>query len=325
MDRRQVATSHVCTVTPEQAEKLRDLLAGRGWEFGELPYARWQATGPDANVTAYTSGKLVVQGKGTAELVQFTIEPEIIGQARFGYERELREVENPAMFQPHAGIDESGKGDFFGPLVVAAVYTDAALGRAFVDLGVADSKTIKSDKRIHELAREIRTRGGDGCSVVAIGPETYNRLQAKFGNVNRLLAWGHARALENLLERRPDCPRAISDQFGHKTLVERALLDKGKKLVLEQYHRAEADVAVAAASFVARSECLQRMERLGTECGIPLPKGAGPAVDAAARRFVDKFGAAALERVAKTHFRTRDKVLGLPTPPRPHPGSFRHS
>ena len=312
MDRRQVKTAHVCTVTSEQADKLRDLVEQRGWKLSAAPYARWQAAGPEVMVIAYCSGKLVIQGKGTADFVQFQLEPEVLGQARFGYERELRELEHPAMFQPHAGIDESGKGDFFGPLVVAAVYTDDASGRAFLDLGVADSKTIKSDKRIHELARDIRTRVGDGCSVVAIGPETYNRLHLKFGNVNRLLAWGHARALENLLDHCPTCPRAISDQFGHKSLVERALLEKGRKLVLEQRHRAEADVAVAAASIIARSEFVRRLERLGVECGVELPKGAGAGVDAAGRVFVAKYGAAALGRVAKTHFRTTEKVLGLP-------------
>lgn len=312
MDRRQVKTSHVCAVTPEQADQLRGLVEQRGWKLSEAPYARWQAAGPGVTVVAYCSGKLMVQGKGTAEFVQFLLEPEVLGQARFGYERELRELENPAMFQPHAGIDESGKGDFFGPLVVAAVYTDEKSGRAFLDLGVADSKTIKGDRRIHELAREIRLRAGDGCSVVAIGPETYNRLHAKFGNVNRLLAWGHARALENLLDHCPSCPRAISDQFGHKSLVERALLEKGRNLVLEQRHRAEADVAVAAASIIARSEFVRRLERLGETCGLELPKGAGTAVDAAGRVFVAKHGADALDRIAKTHFRTREKVLGLP-------------
>ncbi|MFA4944547.1 MAG: ribonuclease HIII [Lentisphaeria bacterium] len=302
-------SSHVCTATPEQIAKLRELLTDRGWTFSELPYGFWKAAKEKTTVAAYHSGKLSIQGKGTADLVQFLLEPEVLHEARFGYETELKLAENPAMLQPHAGIDESGKGDYFGPLVIAAAFVDEASAPALLKAGVADSKTIKGDRRIFELETAILAATAGRTSVVTIGPEAYNRLHAKFGNVNRLLAWGHARALENLLEKVPDCPRAISDQFGAKELVQRALLDKGRRLALEQMHRAEADVAVAAASILARAEFIRRLERLGQGVGVSLPRGAGPQVKVAAGRILAKGGRTLLETVTKMHFKTTAEVL----------------
>jgi ribonuclease HIII len=310
-------TSYVCTLRPEQVTALRARLEEKGWSFSPLPHAHWKGEGPQVNAVAYLSGKLTVQGKGTAEFVEFLLEPEILGEARFGYEAEHRQIERPEMFAPHAGIDESGKGDYFGPLVIAAAYVDADTARALLADGVADSKTIKSDKRIHALAASIRQRTAGAYSVVAIGPEAYNRIYARIGNVNRLLAWGHARALENLLEKVPDCPRAVSDQFGNKRDVLQALLGKGRGVKLEQMHRAEADVAVAAASILARAEFIARLAALGTRCGVALPRGAGPPVDAAARQLVARpGGSAVLPTVAKLHFRTTAKVApGLSVAP----------
>lgn len=203
------------------------------------------------------------------------------------------------------GIDESGKGDYFGPLVIAAVFVDAATQSELALMQVRDSKKI-SDGRILELAPDIKTI----CphSVVAIGPAKYNELYAKIRNLNRLLAWGHARALENLLER-VTCERAIADQFGDERLILHALQDKGRKIVLEQRTKAEADLAVAAASILARAEFLIRLKRLSEEVGTTLPKGASPAVELAARMVVKKHGRERLASIAKLHFKTTRAVL----------------
>lgn len=302
-------TSYVCTLTPTQASQLRSRLEDQGWHFADLPYAHWKADRAGTTVVAYQSGKLTVQGKGTSELVQFVIEPDILHEARFGYENIIAEQEHPEMFSPHAGIDESGKGDYFGPLVIAACYVDADTARQFLLMKVADSKTIKSDRRIADLAAKIRTVAADRYSVVAIGPEAYNRLYGQFRNLNRLLAWGHARALENLLEKVPSCPRAISDQFGRKETVQRALQERGRSVVLEQHPRAEADIAVAAASILARAEFVRRLDALSTRLGITLPKGGGPAVSAAAAELARR-DAALLGTVAKLHFRITAAVTG---------------
>jgi len=203
------------------------------------------------------------------------------------------------------GIDESGKGDYFGPLVIAAVFVDATTQGELALMQVRDSKKV-SDGRVLEMARDIKTI----CphSVIAIGPQKYNELYAKINNLNRLLAWGHAKALENLLERVP-CGRAISDQFGNERLILNALQEKGRTIVLEQRTKAESDLAVAAASILARAEFLLRLKRLSTEVGTTLPKGASPAVELAARMVIKRHGQDRLGDVAKLHFKTTQAVL----------------
>jgi ribonuclease HIII len=145
-------------------------------------------------------------------------------------------------------------------------------------------------------------------SVVAIGPQRYNDLYAKIRNLNRLLAWGHARALENILED-TDCTLAISDQFGDERFILNALLEKGKRIRLIQRPKAEDDLAVAAASILARAEFLIRLARLSDEVGTALPKGASPAVELAARMVIKKHGRERLATVAKLHFKTTQAVI----------------
>jgi ribonuclease HIII len=289
-----------------QAAKLRAILEGKGFAFREVPYALYGAQKQKLTVNAYTSGKLLVQGRGAQEFIEFTIEPEIIGEAKLGYD----EIHNPEMFQPHLGIDESGKGDFFGPLVVAGVYVDGDLPRQLLDLGVKDSKQIGSDKRALDLAEEIKQLVGPRFNVITILPERYNELYLKFRNLNRLLAWGHAKIIENLLIRWPDCPRALSDKFADESLIRRALQERGKKILLQQRTKAESDIAVAAASILARAAFLERLKFLGEKVGVPLPKGASTQVKAAALEIVKKSGSDALKSVAKFHFKTYQEVVG---------------
>ena len=209
---------------------------------------------------------------------------------------------------PRIGIDESGKGDYFGPLAIAAVYVSPSSEADLALMGVRDSKKI-SDGRILQLAPDIR----QVCrhSLVTIGPLRYNELYAKIKNLNRLLAWGHARALENLLQQ-VDCSVAISDQFGDQRLVLNALQEKGKLIRLVQHPKAEADLAVAAASILARAEFLQRLQRLSQEVGTTLPKGASPSVELAAKMVVKKHGRERLGHVAKLHFKTTERILTEP-------------
>ena len=301
-------TSYVCTVTEEQAEQLRLLLDGRGWKFSEQPYARWKAVLEKTNVVAYNSGKLTVQGGGTEDFVTFLLEPEILHTFTFGYEEEPAEE----AVDPHGGVDESGKGDFFGPLCIAGVYADEVTGPKLRAIGCCDSKLIKSSKKIMELSAGIREIAGNGWTAVVIGPESYNRLYAKFGNLNRLLAWGHARVIENLLEKVPACPRMLSDKFADERLIRRALLTRGREIRLDQRTKAESDVAVAAASILSREQFLRGMAKLEAEFGIDLPRGAGPQVKAAGRSLMERFGASVFERCAKTHFKTWNELTGTP-------------
>ncbi len=274
--------------------------------FRDVPYAHFGAEhrGEKVSVAMYTSGKLVVQGKGTTDFVQFYLEPQLLGEAKLGYEHIL----DPTMLEPRIGVDESGKGDFFGPLVIAGAFLNEAAAYNMMEIGVRDSKMIKSDARIAEIAKQIRLTEGCVTDVVAIGPEKYNQLHAQMGNVNNILGWGHARVIEDLLGR-VDSPKAISDQFGNKRIIERALMERGRKIELVQRHKAESDLAVAAASIIARNEFVMRLRRLGKEYGVELPKGASTAVEEAAVQLVTKHGRDALAKVAKMHFRTSQKVL----------------
>ena len=206
----------------------------------------------------------------------------------------------------HIGSDESGKGDFFGPLVVAAFFMPEGQDEVLRELGVKDSKRT-SDARCREIAATLK-RAYPFHSVVAIGPEKYNELWERIGNLNRLLAWGHARAIENVLERVP-AGQALTDQFGDERFVRNALLQKGREIALVQRPRAEEDPAVAAASILARAEFLDRLRALSREVGTELPKGASNLVEAAAVKLVRAKGPDILSRVAKTHFKTTVRVL----------------
>lgn len=300
-------TTHTAALTSDQAEKLRRVLEDQGYDFDTKPHALFSARKGKLNVTVYQKGpKVLVQGKGTEDFIRFTLEPEVLGEARLGYE----EILEPDKFEPHFGIDESGKGDFFGPLVIAGVFTDAVIARRLIEAGIMDSKRISSAARIRQLAAAIRATPGCTSEIISIGPERYNEMHASFGNLNRLLAWGHARVIEKLAAARPDCPRALSDQFARPEVLQRALRDKGLTLHLEQRTKGESDTAVAAASILARERFIDWIDKTSAACGVKLPLGASDAVIQAGRELIARHGAEALGKAAKLHFRTTSSVLG---------------
>jgi ribonuclease HIII len=297
--------SYTHPLTKDQATKLRVLLDELGFEFVSKQWTIFFAQKNKLSVAVYEKGpKVLVQGKGVEEFVQFELEPKILGEARLGYE----EVHLPEMFQPHFGVDESGKGDFFGPLVISGVYVDGAIARKLLDAGVQDSKRIGSDARIRALAQTIRKTTGGLIETVLIGPQRYNELYEKFGNLNKLLGWGHARVIENLLEKKPDCPRSLSDQFADARVIEQSLLRHGRKINIEQRTKAESDIAVAAASIVARDAFINWLERRGKELGLRLDRGVSANVKEIAKKLVEINGAQVLREVAKVHFRTAHEI-----------------
>jgi ribonuclease HIII len=298
-------TSYTSKLTDGQAAALRKWLQDHQYKFREVPYARFAAEKDKTNVVFYESGKLVLQGKGTQEFVEFVLEPEILQEARLGYEAVL----NPELLLPRFGVDESGKGDFFGPLCVAGVYINASVVTAWKDAGIRDSKNISSDRRIKDLTELIRNTPGCVTTVVPIGNEAYNRLHSKMKSVNSLLAWGHARVIENLmLQKHRMNPK--------KEVVAQALMSLGREIELIQKHRAEEDLAVAAASILARNEFVTRLGNMEKQYNMAFPKGASAAVDAAAKEFVARYGADNLPKVAKMHFRTSFRARGLAEPPK---------
>lgn len=297
--------SFTYTLTGDEQQRLIEILEKIPHESCSVPHTLSAVKLEGCTVNLYTSGKLLVQGKQARDWVQFTLEPLVLQRAEVGYENIL----DPDRIRPHMGVDESGKGDFFGPLVTASVYVDENLVKLFDNLGVQDSKKITGEKRTMDLAREIHGALQGRFSVITMNPPAYNRLHKKMRNTNRILAWCHARAIENLLEKQPDCPRAISDQFGPKQRIESALMERGRKIELIQKPRAESDPAVAAASILARAGFLHSMKKLEERMDTPLPKGASAAVRKAAVELVRKKGPTVLFEVAKTHFRTTLQVL----------------
>jgi ribonuclease HIII len=205
------------------------------------------------------------------------------------------------------GMDESGKGDYFGPLVVSAVFADAGSETRLLELGVQDSKQM-SDAYMASIAGEIRALCPS--ETIVLDPAKYNELHTKFRNLNRLLAWAHARALETVLGK-VDCSLAIADQFGDESYLEEALQERGKRIRLEQRPRAEADVAVAAASVLARVAFVARLQMLSEQAGLALPKGASdPAILTTGQRILAQGGLPALGRLAKLHFKTTKQIGG---------------
>jgi len=297
--------SYTHALTRDQTSKLRTLLAESGFQFSAKQYTLFFAQKNNLSVAVYEKGpKVLVQGKGVEEFVQFELEPKILGEAKLGYE----EVHSPEMFGAHFGVDESGKGDFFGPLVVAGVYVDRGIARKLIDAGVQDSKRIGSDARIRVLAETIRKRTAGLIETVLIGPERYNELYQKFGNLNKLLGWGHARVIENLLAKKSDCPRALSDQFADARVIEQSLLRHGRKIDIEQRTKGESDIAVAAASILAREAFINWLERRGKELGLRLERGVSANVKEAAKKLVEMNGPQVLRGLAKVHFRTAHEI-----------------
>ena len=299
--------SYTAKLDDAQMDKLRAILVERGWTPFEIAYTRFafKADHLKTNVAAYTSGKVVIAGKGTEEFVTMTLEPEVIGAAKLGYD----EVLHPDWFESHAGLDESGKGDFFGPVIAATVIADKSAIEAWRKAGVQDSKKI-AENQIIKLDKLIRETRGAVARTCFCGMPKYNELMSRPGaNLNRLLAWQHATALEQALTVKR-VPWGLLDQFTKQPLVQRELAKKKVEgFELRMRTKAEEDPVVAAASVVARAEFVRQMHTLSKSFGTKLQKGAGPLVKEQAHQIIERFGVRALGDFAKLHFRTAYEVV----------------
>lgn len=310
-------------VAIKKQEAIKDfILHNFNAELHAKPYTFWEIRNKDFVATFYNSGKFVIQGKDIGALLDgLSAEFDAFGKRETGNGKQkvdfAKQNQQPfnrstiqpfnctAAKQPYIGTDESGKGDFFGPLVVAGVLVNEENAEAFKKLGIKDSKKLK-DKQILELAYEIKKDAV--TSVVVIGNEKYNELYVKFRNLNKLLAWGHARVIENILEKEP-CEYALSDKFGDESLILNALMKHGQTIKLEQRVRAESDIAVAAASILARATFVQHIADLESYYGCKFPKGCNDGVKDAARVFVKQFGKLRLKEVCKAHFKTYHEIM----------------
>ena len=293
--------NYTLKINPAQGQKIKAVLENKNAVFDTVQYSFWRAKTSGFQAVYYTSGKLLVQGKETERIAA-----EI--NAALGIEREKPEDAKTSLIdtngEKYIGTDESGKGDFFGPLIAAGVQSDDALNKKFADLGIKDSKKMK-DSEILKAANFIKANAVH--SVIVIMPEKYNELYKKFNNLNKLLAWAHARAIENILEKSP-CRYALADKFGNESLIENALMKNGRNIILKQCVRAEADTACAAASVLARAEFVKRMQELSKRYEINFSKGVSDAVEEQAKEFIKRYSADRLNEIAKLHFKTAEKI-----------------
>ena len=324
-----MASSYTYERTNDQQEILLGIMVNGNYRRREVPYSLWSIEGDHFNATLYAKEKhgrrkLCVQGSKAEDFVLFVLEPNVLGAATLGYENVL----DPEKLAPHGGSDESGKGDYFGPLVVCCAYVDEAVAAAIdgftyftrndqrVKLEVKDCKQM-SDAQVLEAGRQLRALlGPNGYAVVKLGPAAYNRLYAKMKNINRMLAWAHGTAIEELLEKKPGVGRVVVDQFAPtEATIRRALKTRGRAATIEQRHKAESDLAVAVASVIARELFLRAIQDMTQEVfgacsGQKVPAGSSdPRVRELAEEMVRKNGPVWLMNHCKAHFQTTDKVL----------------
>jgi ribonuclease HIII len=288
----------------ERFDDFEGYLRKVGFAFEERPHQVFLARAPGLVVSLYESGKVVIAGKDKTLEREVRWYLEKLGARGETVPEKLVELKG----RLRIGTDEAGKGDYFGPLVVAAVLVSPGTEEKLKALGVRDSKRL-SDKRVSEMAPLVKRAAGPGnWEVLRIEAPKYNQLYAELGDQNALLAWGHARLIENALAGHADCRLAVVDEFSARSLV-RALKEKGRDIEVVQSPGGERDMAVAAASVLARAAFLERLAAMGEEHGMVFPKGAS-AVEGAARELVRFRGVESLGLVAKLHFRTTGKILG---------------
>ena len=304
-------------ILSEHLEKIQHLLLGNGYKLGPHLTINYgvqfsvSSAGSTGVLRIYYSKKKGIN-PDLSQITSCDFFPEVHALFKsagynlpdFAIEKEKSTPVKDVGF-PLIGTDESGKGDFFGPLVVAAVYATEKLAAQMKSIGIKDSKAL-SDTKVAELASLLEGLLRDKYVVVEISPKKYNELYDKFKSeqqtLNSLLGWGHAKAIEELLNK-VDAQFAIVDKFGKDDFVLDKLQKKGKQLEIIQRHKAEDNIAVAAASVLARSRFLSKLERLSVQKGISLPKGAGDKVKLVANQIINQHGMAGLEDVAKTHFK----------------------
>ena len=274
-------SSYTNPLTQKQVQLLKAMLIELNFDFVERPYTIYSAKKGKLNVSVYEKGpKVLVQGGETEDFVKFNLEPQILGEAKLGYEK----VHDPEQYLPHFGIDESGKGDFFGPLVIAGAYTDESIAEKLVKLGVKDSKQVNSAQKIRTISAKIKRVQEFEYQIIFISPQRYNELYAKFKNLNSMLAWGHIKVMQELQKQCPQCQDSLSDQFAKPYVIESMAKRMGiEGINIRQRTKAESDIAVAAASILAREAFIDWIDNTSKELGVKIPLGAGVGVKEIAR------------------------------------------
>jgi ribonuclease HIII len=313
-DAPKVTTLYTIKLEPEQMEKLQAVCDKRMYGYYHVDHSLFAFKAPyeKVNIVAYKSGKVVIQGKGTEAFVQNILEAEVTGEPRMGYD----EIHHPEWFEAHAGVDEAGKGDLFGPLVSCCVIADGDMVRHWQEEGVKDSKSL-TDGSILRLEKIILRTKGVVVKKTFPTMQRYNELMSKpNANLNKLLAWFHAKSVASAISVR-QVEWGMLDQFSKVPLTQQQLKKDGVDFDLQMRTKAESDPVVAAASICARAEFVRQMRKLSVEFGEELKKGAGAQVKKQGEELVEKLGAHRLKDFAKVHFKTAYEILGLPVPKKP--------
>lgn len=313
-DAPKVQTIYTITLDPDQLEKLEAICDKRLYGYYHVDHSLFAFKAPyeNVNIVAYKSGKVVIQGKGTEAFVQNILEAEITGDPRMGYD----EIHHSEWFEPHAGVDEAGKGDLFGPLVSCCVIADGDMVRTWQEEGVKDSKNL-TDGSVLRLEKVILKTKGVVVRKTFAGMVRYNELMSKpSANLNKLLAWYHSKSIRAALDARK-VEWGMLDQFSKAPLTQQQLKKDGVEFNLKMQTKAEADPVVAAASICARAEFVRQLRKLSVEFGEELKKGAGAQVKKQGEELVEKLGPHRLKDFAKVHFKTAYEILGLPVPKKP--------
>lgn len=295
------SSTFVAAINTLLAPQMIEDLKAQGFELSAPMHTIFSAKKKGVSCTLYQSGKLTVQGKDMGDFLEFYLEPNILKTFSYTYAKADVNLNKTGRI----GIDESGKGDFFGPLCVAGVFAEGEDVAKLKDIGVRDSKVL-GEAAIRKIGDKIRKNFTH--HIVKINPAKYNELISQFGNLNRLLAWGHATAIEQLVEK-TNCRCVIIDQFADEHVVLTALKRKRLELELTQRHRGEEDVVVAAASILARQAFVESLEKMEKEFDQEFPKGASQKTITAGRKFLRRYGRESLGKVGKLHFKTLDSIL----------------
>lgn len=330
-------TSLTYELTADQQEVLLGLMANGNFRRREVPYSLYSVEGEGFNATLYAREKhgrrkLCVQGRGARDFVEFQLEPRGVVPLSIGCEA----GRHPEASAPRGGSDESGKGDYFGPLVVCCAYADAAIAESvkkftYMDaegrtypLPVVDCKAYTSSKA-HTADQKIlmadaklrKLLGPNRYWIVKRTPASYNRKYSRIGNINTLLAKAHCEGIEEFLDRNHAVNRVVIDQFSRtEWTIRRELGEYGRRVAIDQHHKAESDLAVAIASVIARAEFIRDIQKMSEEAEVAfgrpfkIPMGSSdPRVVQVAAEMVRRNGPVWLMNHCKVHFQTTDKVL----------------
>jgi ribonuclease HIII len=214
------------------------------------------------------------------------------------------------------GSDECGKGDYFGPLVGSAFYVEAGQVADLRRLGVQDSKHL-NDVRIVQIAKQIYLKYPNQASCIVLKPGRYNELIAEFKkqgqNLNDLLTWVHEKVILELVAKQNKAEGIVVDQFSKAQKVKSRIYKRNPALNVVERTGGERDVAVAAASILARYQFLEALAMQERKFKFSFPKGAGPKVIIAGQKFINEQGDKHLADVAKLHFKTSSSLKTTPS------------